>query len=63
MKKLKTSAIILIVLGIVIFAISLQLKILHWPDPFCGTISGPLSFAVGLALLIWFLIKKAKKKQ
>lgn len=59
MKGLKTISIVLIVLGALLYLVGLQFKIMHWPDMFKGTISGPIVLIIGL---IVFVIYRTKRK-
>lgn len=58
----KPFAIILMILGILLTLIGAMFKILHWPDLFLGTISGPIVLLAGIFLLV-FTKKKTKKSQ
>ena len=59
MRGLKTISIVLIVFGVLLYLVGLQFKIMHWPDMFKGTISGPIVLIIGL---IVFVIYRTKRK-
>ena len=52
-------SIVLIVFGVLLYLVGLQFKIMHWPDMFKGTISGPIVLIIGL---IVFVIYRTKRK-
>ena len=58
MKGLKTISIVLIVLGALLYLVGLQFRIMHWPDMFKGTISGPIVLIVGLIVFVIYRTKK-----
>lgn len=59
MKGLKRISIVLIVFGTLLYIVGLKFKIMHWPDMFKGTISGPIVLIIGL---IVFVIYQTKRK-
>jgi hypothetical protein len=62
MNRLKTTSIVLIVLGIILFLVGFQFKIMHWPnDMYKGIISGPIVFVIGLILLLIYQSKQSNK--
>jgi asparagine N-glycosylation enzyme membrane subunit Stt3 len=60
MKGLKTISLVLIVLGALLYLVGLQFKIMHWPDMFKGTISGPIILIIGLIVLVIYRTKRKK---
>jgi predicted membrane channel-forming protein YqfA (hemolysin III family) len=57
MKGLKTISIVLIVLGALLYLVGLQFRIMHWPDMFKGTISGPMVLIIGLIVFVIYRTK------
>jgi len=58
MKGLKTISIVLIVLGVLLYLVGLQFKIMHWPDMFKGTITGPIVLINGLIVFVIYWTKR-----
>jgi|GEM_PF-3588709 len=60
MLALRIVSIVVIVAGVVCYAVGVMFKIMHWPDLFKGTISGPVIFCLGIILLILSFILRKK---
>jgi len=48
----KTLAIIMIVLGVILFLVGALYRLLSWEDIFYGLYSGPLLFVLGIVFLM-----------
>jgi len=58
MRGLKTISIVLFVFGALLYLVGLQFKIMHWPDMFKGTISGPIVLIIGLIVSVFYRTKR-----
>ena len=63
MKTLKLFAIILMVLGVMLYVLGFVSNIQHWPDLLRGKISGQIITIIGVVLYIIYLFANQRNRK